>query len=540
MALPLPPHRAGQAGRALRVVTAGLLLLSFVATSPASVAPAGAIQGGTLLTAEEAPDWAVALRFAYDDGSLGLCSGSLIGPDAVLTAAHCLFDDDGNQHPLSTITAVVGRAELADVSDGVERAVRSITLHPDYRWAAVVVPHDLAVLRIDPVPAHYEVLPISRSAPNALLNPIVFGYGNTDLGDPANGVPSTRSTGLRRIPEHAYFARICVEGPFPVPYSSCLERLKPSVNVLMGDSGAPWVVEQGGTWVQYLLHNGGILEEGFGIATTTGGHFAWIRDTADLFDPPTGSVVRSPSGSDDDGRPPGPAWLIAPDGARRHVADDRTLTCLVDQGATVVEASAQEVQQVPERVGAEADCQPTPECRPDPPADHQPTSQPAGMVNRGFEEGDLRGWIGDPVTEQICAITADEFAEPFDGTHMVRLGRAALSPDDHQPVGPNHLSQAFTADRPTETLAYNFFTYDAGYDRLAYEVTVEDASGQTITIVSRQHPTWGRGHELETTDWQTVEVDLSDHIGQVVTVRFEVQGTGDRLYPSWVYVDIQS
>ena len=67
------------------------------------------------------------------------------------------------------------------------------------------------------------------------------------------------------------------------------------------------------------------------------------------------------------------------------------------------------------------------------------------------------------------------FAEPFAGARMARLGRATPSPDDHQPVGVNELSQTFVADRPVETFAYNLFTYDAGYDRFTYEVTVMGA-----------------------------------------------------------------
>jgi hypothetical protein len=510
-----PLHRLGRL--ALVVCLVGSLL---------GMGPAGAVQNGQLLSSDEAPDWAVAIRFGRDDGSAGLCSGSLIAPDAVLTAAHCLFEADGQRSPIAEMTAIVGRADLRDTADGVERPVVAALPHPDYAWSDTVVVHDVAVLRIEPVPAGYEVLPIARTAPNALLDPVVFGYGNTDRGDPAIGLPPTRSHGLRRLADHAYFARICVEGPYPPPWSSCLERLDPKVNVLMGDSGAPWVIEEDGAWLQYLLHNGGLLEEGFGIASTTGGHHDWIREVADLYDPPTGTVVGDTSTSG------GGVWLVAPDGKRHRIEDLAVLDCLIDADAPLAEAPTQRIQQIPADLTTPASCGSSAACDP---ADTPPTGVTAGPINPGFETGDLSGWYRQHSTEPVCAIGPDGYAEPFDGAWMARLGRAPTSADDLQPVGPTDLAQRFVVDRPTLTLAYDLFTHDAGYDRFGYEVTVEDDAGRVIDSLERQ--AWGRGDGLKHTGWQTIELDLADQVGREVTIRFTVEGTQDQRYPTWVYLD---
>ena len=88
----------GRAARPAAVVIVIVLVAALGAVSP-PIGPVGAIQGGQLLTADEAPDWAVALRLHRGDGRVGLCSGSLIAADAVLTAAHCLFDDQGRPNP---------------------------------------------------------------------------------------------------------------------------------------------------------------------------------------------------------------------------------------------------------------------------------------------------------------------------------------------------------------------------------------------------------------------------------------------------------
>lgn len=73
--------------------------------------------------------WAAVGRI--DLGSNGFCSGTLIAPDVVLTAAHCLYDKaTGEPYPASDLTFLAGwrdgRAEAT-------RAGAMILPHPDYR-----------------------------------------------------------------------------------------------------------------------------------------------------------------------------------------------------------------------------------------------------------------------------------------------------------------------------------------------------------------------------------------------------------------------
>lgn len=72
--------------------------------------------------------WAAVGRI--DFGSKGFCSGTLIAPDVVLTAAHCLYEKGtGQPHPPSEMTFLAGwrngRAEA-------HRAVTMALPHPDY------------------------------------------------------------------------------------------------------------------------------------------------------------------------------------------------------------------------------------------------------------------------------------------------------------------------------------------------------------------------------------------------------------------------
>ena len=64
-------------------------------------------------------------------GSNGFCSGTLIAPDVVLTAAHCLYDKaTGQPYPPSNLTFLAG---WRDGQAEAQRDVAMILPHPDYR-----------------------------------------------------------------------------------------------------------------------------------------------------------------------------------------------------------------------------------------------------------------------------------------------------------------------------------------------------------------------------------------------------------------------
>lgn len=84
-----------------------------------------------------------------DFGGRAFCTGSLIAPDLVLTAAHCLFDAAGKAFAARDIRFLAGwRNGRAAATRSVARAIA----HPDYLAEPdrnLRIAHDLALLRLD-------------------------------------------------------------------------------------------------------------------------------------------------------------------------------------------------------------------------------------------------------------------------------------------------------------------------------------------------------------------------------------------------------
>ncbi len=154
-----------------------LLLVGLVSTLEGQVDTR--IVGGKEAVPGSRP-WITALVFggATDFFNEQFCGGSLVHPYYVVTAAHCMFDDNDDLITNSDVDVVLGLHRLDD-STFQQLQVAQIILHPSYN--DVTSDSDIALLRLASPAIGVELLPIIDDP--ALADPGVMatsiGWGNT-------------------------------------------------------------------------------------------------------------------------------------------------------------------------------------------------------------------------------------------------------------------------------------------------------------------------------------------------------------------------
>lgn len=213
--------------RALTML-APVALLAAACAPDASQSPAAAqrpIVDGTSDTGDPAAVAIGSRRLGCDERLAVRCSGVLVAPRLVLTAAHCVLDP----RLASSLEVMFGSA--SDAPDLGFRQVVHVAVHPDYRDDGDAA--DLAALILDtPAPAAPMTLGTEAIDATWLDSQVrVVGFGQALSTDPVTGTKRTGTAVISAVSPASF--RIAAS-----PSMSC-----------HGDSGGPVLATRGGAEV---------------------------------------------------------------------------------------------------------------------------------------------------------------------------------------------------------------------------------------------------------------------------------------------------
>lgn len=236
------------------------------------------IVGGTVAAANEF-QWQALLYITTSEGTF-MCGGSLVTRRYVLTAAHCMTDDNGDAYDASAVRVYLGMHDRrAQTSRSQLRMVETLTVHP--RYDENTYDFDIAVLKLQTfatITPYVRTIPLARASNSALYaagnDVTVSGWGTTAFrGNPSQLL---RKTTVDIVSRNTCNRANSYDGSITGRMVCAARAGKDSCQ---GDSGGPLFLRQHGVFKQV-----GIVSFGTGCAdprypgvyTHVGVLYTWI------------------------------------------------------------------------------------------------------------------------------------------------------------------------------------------------------------------------------------------------------------------------